>query len=92
MNTADSSSHNLANAMLPAFKPEPKFKIGDKVKTWKGVMLIQSHYGYGLIDKKWMPIYTCVRMNKKGMPDKRSANTRKNRFVNRFNEIDLSKA
>jgi hypothetical protein len=77
--------------MLPDFKPEPKFQVGDKVKTYKGERLIQSHYGYSLINGSWMPIYICVPMNKKGEADKRSKNKKTNTLFNQFNEDSLSK-
>jgi len=83
---------NFKNKELPTFKPDPKFQIGDKVKTYKGEMLIQSHYGYSLIDGSWVPTYICVPMNKKGEADKRSKNKRTNTFSNQFNEDSLSKA
>lgn len=85
-------SNNTEDNLKPTYYPDPIFKIGDKVKTYKGIRLIQSHYGYYLINGSWVPVYICVPMNKKGEADKRSKNKITNRFKNQFNENSLSKA
>jgi len=70
-------------------KPAQMFKVNDKVLAGNTIMLIGSHYGYILVDNEWINQYICVPINKKGLPDLRSSNKRRNSWKNIFSETNL---
>lgn len=68
--------------------PEPKFEIGNTVRTPKGLRVIKAYHGYRLIDDLWVPTYSCAALKKDGTIDKRRSSKL---FADTFIETEILK-